>query len=108
LGIGASTAIFTLVDSILLKPLTYRESGQLVVAWEHVHFLGGEAIGPNPKHVDVWQSRATAFGAFTVFRHAQMGLSSSGDRPLLTGTVLCLPNLFDVLRVQPLLGQQHT
>lgn len=105
LGIGASTTVFTLIDSVLLKPLTYRDSGQLVVAWEHVSFLGDEAVAPNPRHVDVWQSRATAFSAFSVFRHAQMGLSTGGDRPRLTGTVLCLPNLFDVLQVRPLLGR---
>jgi predicted permease len=105
LGIGASTAVFTLVDSVLLKPLTYTDSGRLVVLWEHVRFLGDDAVGPNPRHVDVWQSRATAFSALTVFRHAQMGLSTGGDRPRLTGTVLCLPNLLDVLQVRPLLGR---
>src|SRR5712692_5927583 len=36
LGIGASTAVFTVVDSVVLKPLTYRDSGNLVVAWERV------------------------------------------------------------------------
>ena len=39
LGIGASTAVFTVVDSIVLEPLAYRDGGQLVVAWEHVKFM---------------------------------------------------------------------
>jgi putative ABC transport system permease protein len=34
LGIGASTAVFTVVGSVILKPLAYPESGRLVVAWE--------------------------------------------------------------------------
>src|ERR1039457_2209750 len=34
LGIGASTAVFTVVDSVVLQPLSYRDSGNLVVAWE--------------------------------------------------------------------------
>ena len=38
-GIGASTAVFTVVDSVLLKPLAYRDSGRLVAAWENVQFL---------------------------------------------------------------------
>ncbi|MBS1825948.1 MAG: ABC transporter permease [Acidobacteria bacterium] len=106
LGIGASTVVFTLVDTVLLKPLTYAESGQLAVAWEHVRFLGrDDAVGPNPRHVDVWQSRSTAVSAFTVFRHSQMGLATGGDGTRLTGVVHCLPNLFDVLRVRPLLGR---
>ena len=40
LGIGASTAVFTLVDSIVLEPLTYHDGGKLVVAWERVKFPG--------------------------------------------------------------------
>ncbi len=40
LGIGASTAVFTAVDSVILKTLTYRDSGNLVVVWERVKFLG--------------------------------------------------------------------
>ena len=39
LGIGASTAVFTVVDSVLLKPLSFHESGRLVACWERVRFL---------------------------------------------------------------------
>src|SRR5262245_57332459 len=67
LGIGASTAVFTVVDSVLLRPLAYRDSGSLVAAWEHVRFLGYGALGPNPRHVNVWQERSTAFRELTVF-----------------------------------------
>src|SRR5689334_13241518 len=52
LGIGASTAVFTVVDSVLLKPLAYPESGELAVAWERVRFLNFDVVGPNPRHVD--------------------------------------------------------
>ena len=48
LGIGASTAVFTLVDSIVLEPLAYRDSGSLVVAWERVKFLGSEPTARTP------------------------------------------------------------
>ena len=105
LGIGASTAIFTVVDSVVLKPLAYRDSGSLVVAWERVRFLSGEPIGPNPRHVDVWQKRATAFSGLTYLRNMAMGLTLGAEHPQLAGTVACLPNLFDILQVQPLLGR---
>lgn len=105
LGIGASTAVFTVVDTILLRPLSYRDSGKLVVAWEHVRFLVDAPIGPNPRHVGIWEKRATAFSGLTVARNMTMGLGVDGDHPRVVGTVVSLANLFDVLQVQPLLGR---
>ena len=80
LGIGASTAVFTVVDSVLLKPLGFHESGRLVACWERVRFLGDHAVGPNPRHVEVWRQRATAFSGLTWFRHTPMGLTTGNDR----------------------------
>jgi hypothetical protein len=57
LGIGAGTAVFTVVDSVLLKPLAFHESGRLVACWEHVRALGNDAVGPNPRDIDVWRQR---------------------------------------------------
>ena len=105
LAIGASTAVFTIIDSVLLKPLTYHDSGSLVTAWERVRFLSGEPTGPNPRHVDVWRKRATAFSGLTFLRHMAMGLTLGTQHPRLVGAVVCFPNLFDILQVQPLLGR---
>jgi predicted permease len=105
LGIGASTAVFTLVDSIVLEPLTYHDGGKLVVAWEHVKFLGPDPTGPNPRHVDLWQKRVTAFSGLTLMRHGASGLTLGTEHPQLVGTVGALANLFDVLQVTPLLGR---
>ena len=105
LGIGASTAVFTLVDSIVLEPLTYHDGGKLVVAWERVKFLGPDPTGPNPRHVDLWQKRATAFNGLTLLRHGASGLTLGTEHPQLVGTVGSLANLFDVLQVTPLLGR---
>src|SRR5579871_5602222 len=75
LGIGASTAVFTLVDSVVLKPLAYRDSGSLVAAWERAPFLGSQSkIGPNLRHWDLWRQRATAFAGLSVARHTTTGL----------------------------------
>jgi predicted permease len=105
LSIGASTAVFTVVDSVLLKPLAYRDSGSLTVAWERIRFLGGEPTGPNPRHVEVWQKRATAFSGLTYLRRTAMGLTMGAEHPRLVGAIVSQPNLFDVLQVQPYLGR---
>jgi predicted permease len=105
LGIGASTAVFTVVDSIVLKPLTYRDSGNLVVAWERVRFLSSDPVGPNPRHVDLWRKRATSFGGLTLLRQGASGLTLGTEHPHMVGTVSSFPNLFEVLQVGPLLGR---
>jgi predicted permease len=105
LGIGASTAIFTIVDSTVLKPLSYRNSGDLVALWERVRFLAAERVGPNPRHVDVWRTRAASFSGVALLRQGAIGLTKGTDHPQLVGTVMTSPNLFEILQVTPLLGR---
>lgn len=105
LGIGASTAVFTLVDSIVLEPLAYRDGGSLVVAWERVKFLGPEPTGPNPRHADLWRQRATAFSGMALLRHGASGLTLGTEHPQVVGMVTAYANLFEVLQVAPLLGR---
>ena len=105
LGIGASTAVFTVVDSVLLKPLAFRESGRLVACWERVQFLRDDGTGPNPRHVEVWRQRATGFSGLTYLQYAAMGLALGTEHPRLTNVVNAIPNFFDVLQVHALLGR---
>jgi predicted permease len=105
LGIGASTAVFTVVDSVVLKPLNFRDSGSLVACWERVRFLRDDALGPNPRHVEVWRQRATAFSGLTYLRHMAMGLTLGAEHPRQTSVVAAIPNFFDILQVHALLGR---
>jgi predicted permease len=105
LGIGASTAVFTVVDSVLLKPLAYHDAGRLVACWERVRFLKDDATGPNPRHVEVWRQRATAFSGLTYLRHMAVGLTVGAQHPRQANAVTATPNFFDVLQVHALLGR---
>lgn len=105
LGIGASTAVFTVVDSVLLKPLGFHESSRLVACWERVRFLRDDATGPNPRHVEVWRQRATAFSGLTYLRQMAMGLTLGAEHPRQTSAVVTIPNFFDILQVRALLGR---
>jgi predicted permease len=105
LGIGASTVVFTLVDSVVLKPLSYRNSGELVVAWERVRFLSNQRVGPNPRHVDLWRTRATAFAGLTLLQQGARGVALGAEHPRVVGSVAATPELFSVLKVEPLLGR---
>ncbi len=105
LGIGVSTAMFTIVDSVLLNPLSYRDSGRLVIIWERVKFLGIPYIGANPRHFDLWQKRASAFSELTLLQERVSGVSLGAGHPQLAGMLRAYPNLLKVLQVQPMLGR---
>jgi predicted permease len=107
LGIGATTALFSIVNGVLLKPLAYSDSGQMVVVWERVRFLEKliPYVGPNPRHADVWRRRASTLSDLTLLQHNGVGVSLGGDHPRLTGRIIAQPNLLNVLGVQPFLGR---
>src|SRR5205823_7294241 len=105
LAIGATTAVFTAVNSVLVKPLSYADPDALVVAWERVPRMGPGPLGPNPRHFYRWRDQANAFADLTLVRHSTAGISLGGDHPQLVGTVTCLPNLFSLLGVTPALGR---
>jgi predicted permease len=106
-GIGATTALFSVVDGVLLKPLAYRDSGRLVVIWEKVRFLEKlfPYTGANPRHFDQWRKHSTSFEDLTILQQGSTGVGLTNDHPRLVGRILALPNLLDVLAVQPALGR---
>ena len=108
LGIGASTAIFSVVDGVLLKPLAYRDSGRLVVVWEKVKFLENlfPNTGPNPRHEQIWAARNTAFSEMTLLQENTAGIALDNDHPHFVGRLTAQTNLLSVLGVEPALGRK--
>ena len=106
-GIGATTALFSVVDGVLLKPLAYRDSGRLVVVWERVRFLEKlwPYTGANPRHADIWRRQSTAFTDVTLLQQTSTGVGLGTDHPRLVGRILAQPNLLDILGVQPAQGR---
>jgi predicted permease len=100
LGIGATTAIFTVVDSVLLRPLPYKDPARLVVA---LH--GPEATGPvSPADYLDFQREARSFQRFGAAR-AWSGTLGSGERPEIVPGLRVTAELFEVLGVPALLGR---
>src|SRR5580704_12688777 len=106
-GIGAATALFSVVDGVLLKPLAYHDSGRLVVIWERVRFLEKlfPYTGANPRHADIWRKQSTAFTDLTLLQQGATGISLGNDHPRLVGRIIAQPNLLDILGVQPSQGR---
>lgn len=100
LGIGATSAIFAVVDSVLLRPLPYKDPGRLVVA-QH----GPEASAPvSPADYIDYRTEATAFQGLAAAQAWGVTLGD-GDRPERVEALQVTANLFDVLGVPALLGR---
>jgi predicted permease len=100
LGIGATTAVFTVVDSVLLRPLPYANPERLVVA---LH--GPEASAPvSPADYLDYKKSSRAFSGLAAAQAWGVTLGG-GDRPERLDALKISANLLDVLGVPPLLGR---
>lgn len=103
LGIGACTAIFSIVDGVLLQPLTFRSPGELVWLRERT---GGspEPIPVNGPHFLAWRREARLFSGFALVDPGTVTLTGTG-RPELLRIVGTSAHLFELLGTPPALGR---
>jgi predicted permease len=106
LGIGATTAIFTLVYDVLLKPLPYSHPEQLVVMEEQVAEFRDiyPTLPMNANHFTLWQRHSQSFQAMALMEEGQMPMGLGGH-PLQIGVLNATPGIFSVLDSAPLLGR---
>ncbi|HEY6307959.1 MAG TPA: ABC transporter permease [Candidatus Angelobacter sp.] len=102
LGIGANTAIFSVVNGVLLSPLPYPHPEQLVALDESKpNFQFGSISYPN--FVD-WRDQNHTFSAMAIVRGTGFGLTGAGDPEQVSG-LLVSSQLFDMLGVKPVIGR---
>jgi putative ABC transport system permease protein len=104
LGIGANTAIFSIVNTVLLKPLPYREPDRLVKVWERLQSRGEGANPVRPANFFDWRSRSQSFVDTAWSRDEIYNLTGEGNPESVTGYRFSA-NMLDVLGVQPMLGR---
>jgi putative ABC transport system permease protein len=102
LGIGANTAIFSVVSAVLLNPLPYKDPDRLVSLWENVPVHGQWRAAP-ANFLD-WKKQNTVFEDVVAFGGATVTLTGDGDPEQLSGTSVT-PGYFEVVGVQPALGR---
>jgi putative ABC transport system permease protein len=103
LGIGANTAIFSVINSALLRPLPFKDSGQLVQLWE-TEVSPGTYPFAGADYLD-WQSQNHTLEATTLFSWGEAyNASLSGDSDSAMG-ISTQANFFSVLGVEPILGR---
>ena len=104
LGIGANTAIFSLVDGVLLRPLPYADGHELVLARQQAPRAGTANIPFSVKEIGDYRAQLATLDGFVEHHGMSFTLLDRGEPDrVLTGVVSA--NFFDVLGVQPLHGR---
>jgi putative ABC transport system permease protein len=105
LGIGANTAIFSVIKTVVLNPLPYESPEQIAVLWELSREGNQERVSV-PTFED-WKKQLQSFESMAAYRHVDFSYAGSGDPRNVPG-VLATPELFTVLRAQARLGRTFT
>src|SRR5687768_11456983 len=107
LGIGANTAIFTIVNAFLLKPLPYDQPDRLVALSERGVDANDGPMSPAPGNLANWQESATSFESITGYLTQAMTLATDtpGFEPQRVIACACSGNLFTTLGVAPFAGR---
>ena len=104
LGIGANSAIFSVVDAVLLRPLPFKHPEQLVMLWENAAHQGFPKNTPSPANFLDWQKQAQSFTGMAAMAERSFNLTGVGEPERLEGRRVSA-NLFELLGVPALLGR---
>lgn len=103
LGIGASTAIFSVINGVLLRPLDYPDPDRLVILWETNLPRFPEFSVSAPNFLD-WQKQTRSYSALTAFSNAAINLTGKGEPQRVTA-VRATADYFNVYGVHAVLGR---
>ncbi len=109
-GIGATTAIFSIVDAVLLRPLPFPDSSRLVVLsdrLEGVNFDGNDEVGVTVPDIRAYTRDTHGFSALGGYQYAGFELSGAGE-PAQVNAARMTAGVFSALGVDPLLGRVFT
>src|SRR5438477_711762 len=104
LGIGANSAIFSVVNAVLLRPLPFKHPEQLVMVWENAAHMGFPRNTPSPANFLDWQKQAQSFTGMAAMVEHSFNLTGVGEPERLDGRRVSA-NLFDLLGVPAQLGR---
>lgn len=104
LGIGANTAIFSVVNAVLLRPLPFKDPARLVDVYERRENSGVANLPVSGHEFAAWQQRSHSFEALTLIQSDGLTLTGRGD-PAIVNAARVSTDFFAVLGVPPLLGR---
>ncbi|HXC68679.1 MAG TPA: ABC transporter permease [Pyrinomonadaceae bacterium] len=104
LGIGANTAIFSVVNAVLLRPLQFKDPEQLVIVWEDAAFAGFPRNTPAPANYFDWKNQNQSFADMAASAEVSFNITGDGDPERVTAFAVT-SNFFPLFGVQPLVGR---
>ena len=107
LGIGANTAIFSVVNTVLLRPLPYKDPERLVMVWEDASKHGYPRDTPAAANFVDWRDQNQIFEGMAAIADESFNFTGAGDPERLEGRRVSA-NLFPLLGVEPEIGRVFT
>jgi putative ABC transport system permease protein len=107
LGIGANTAIFSIINAVLLKPLPFDEPDRLVMIWQTDLDEGNMRFPVSYPNIEDWRRECRAFEDIAAFCPRSKTFYGQ-EYPVDIDGVCASANLFHLLRINPLLGRLFT
>jgi predicted permease len=107
LGIGANTAIFSVVNAVLLRPMPYAESEQLITPVGEKNSPSARTVVSYPDYLD-WRDQTQTLAYIAAYRQSSMLLRRANAEPELIYGSNVSADLFPLLQVQPVLGRAFT
>ena len=106
-AIGASTATFSIVDSVLLRPYAFRDSGQLVVWRETIQEVSKRfpSLTDNYRHYLYLKAHSATIADAAILQNASFALEAGNDHPQRVKGLRVSPNFLSVLGVSPVVGR---
>ena len=104
LGIGANSAIFSVVNAVLLRPLPYKDPDRLMVLWERRENSGRANLPLSGHEYAAFKERTTVFEALTLFQPNAFNLTGKGD-PLMVDVGEASTEYFNIVGVPPMHGR---
>ncbi|HSB29570.1 MAG TPA: ABC transporter permease [Pyrinomonadaceae bacterium] len=104
LGIGANSAIFSIVNSLLLNPLPYRNSDRLAIIWSHSPGANVEKDWPSPGQFEAIKANSTVYEDIAIVHGRSLNVGGLSN-PTRAGAVEASSNLLPLLGAKPLIGR---
>lgn len=107
LGIGANAAIFSVADSVLLKPLPYRDSGKLMIVYSQFPNMGFDRFWVDPVELTEYRNWNRSFEALGAYDTGAVNVAGEGE-PVRADAAFATAGLFEALGVDAQLGRYYS